>query len=134
MLQAFITFHRGLYKLPYWTQLWLVLLVVVNAVLPYYFWPQPEAVTTLIIFLINFSLMIVITRYAGFTRLLGLGHALWYPLVIYLISRFEMTAPFDGFRLWMLAVIACNTISLVIDTVDVYRYAKGDRAELVAGL
>ena len=36
--------------------------------------------------------------------------------------------PIDGlFEYWLIAVIALNSITVIIDTVDVVRYVKGER-------
>ena len=40
----------------------------------------------------------------------------------------------DAFGIWIQALIVLNSVSLVIDAVDVIRYIAGDRAETVAGL
>jgi hypothetical protein len=64
----------------------------------------------------------------GFVRILGLGHVLWIPMAIWLWTRLDQTPPRTStFKYWMLIVIVMNTLSLVMDAVDVVRYIKGDR-------
>ncbi len=40
----------------------------------------------------------------------------------------------DAFGIWIRVLIVLNSVSLVIDAVDVIRYIAGDREETVAGL
>ena len=74
----------------------------------------------------------LLTGRFGFTRILGLGHIFWIPLVIYLISRIGSYPATEVYGLWMRSVIILNSISLVIDITDVVRYIRGDRTETVA--
>jgi hypothetical protein len=78
--------------------------------------------------------MSLLTARFGFTRILGLGHILWIPLVGWLAFRLGQIPADDAFGLWVRGVILVNAVSLVIDTADVIRFAAGDRKELVAGL
>ena len=66
--------------------------------------------------------MTALTAWGGFTRLLGLGHILWFPLLVYLWRSLQ-GHPFDtGIGLWLRVLMVLNTLSLGIDTVDVVRY------------
>ncbi len=84
--------------------------------------------------MIGAMLMSLLTARFGFTRILGLGHILWIPLVGWLAFRLGQNPADDAFGMWIRGVMLLNTVSLVIDGVDVFRYAAGDRKELVAGL
>ena len=60
-----------------------------------------------------------------------LGHILWVPLLGYLWQSLQ-GHPFDtGMGLWLRVLMVLNTISLGIDTIDLIRYLRGDRGELV---
>ena len=78
--------------------------------------------------------MMLITKLTGFSRLVGLGHAPWLPLVYFLWTRLGEIPPGDLFGLWARALIVLNIASLVVDTIDVVRYLAGDRKEMVEGL
>ena len=84
--------------------------------------------------MIGGTLMSLLTARFGFTRILGLGHILWIPLVGWLAFRLGQIPADDAFGLWIRGVIVVNSLSLVIDGVDVVRYAAGDRKEMVTGL
>ena len=71
---------------------------------------------------------LILVKLQGFTRLLGLMHFFWIPLLIYFWTLLP-EIPANGFLgIWIRSVICLNGISLVIDTVDVIRYIAGDRA------
>lgn len=67
----------------------------------------------------------------GFTRILGLAHLVfWTPAVAFLIWRVKNGAvPLKSvFGVYLAVLIATNSTSLIIDTVDVIRYLAGDTA------
>lgn len=115
-------------------QLWLMILAVFNLVGPLLFLGEIEARITLGVFLASFGLMIGLTALAGFSRLLGLGHFLWFPLLVYLWDRLSLHPPDNAFGWWLRGLMVVNALSLVIDVVDVARYAAGERGEVIAGL
>ena len=84
--------------------------------------------------MVGAALMSLLTARFGFTRILGLGHILWIPLLGWLAFRLGQIPADDAFGLWVHGVMLVNAVSLVIDTADVVRFAAGDRQELVAGL
>ena len=52
----------------------------------------------------------------------------WTPLLVYLAPRWRSLDRSTAFGTWMLALIATDGISLVIDYVDIARYLLGDGA------
>ncbi len=133
-MRAFITFNKGLLKSPIHVRLWLMLLVVFNLVVPLFFLDRLEAQVVLAALLASMLLMTVLTGLTGFTRLLGLGHVLWVPMLWFLWGRLGQIPADDAFGLWIRVLIILNAISLVIDAVDVIRYIAGDRKATVEGL
>lgn len=133
-MQALIRFHKGLWRQPLHVKLWLLLLITVNMIAPLFFLDLLEARVVLAVFLVSFTLMIALTALSGFSRLLGLGHFLWFPLIWFLWFRLDAHVDNDLYAGWLWAVIAFNSTSLAIDVVDVFRYVTGDRGETVAGL
>jgi hypothetical protein len=118
-------------KMPIFVRFWLMLLVVVNMVVPLFFLGLMEARIVLVTFLASMMLMTVLTAYTGFTRLLGLGHILWFPLIYFLWTRLDQIPSDNFFGIWILVLMALNAISLVVDVADVTRYITGDREETV---
>ena len=133
-MRAFITFNKGMLKSPIQVRLWLMLLVVFNLVVPLFFLDRLEAQVVLAALLVSMLLMTVLTGLTGFTRLLGLGHVLWVPMLWFLWGRLGQIPADDAFGLWIRVLIILNAISLVIDAVDVIRYIAGDRKTTVEGL
>ncbi len=131
-MNAFIRFNRGLFRLPVGVRLWMLLLVSANLILPVIYFQQSEARIVLLTFFAGILLMVVITGTSGFTRLVGLGHIFWVPLVLFLVSRLGSIPATDAYGIWIRSVIALNTISLVLDAIDVVRFARGERSEIVS--
>ena len=130
-MRAFIKFNKAVMKLPVWVQLWLMLLILANMVIPVFFLDRLEAQVILVVFFASATLMIILTGATGFSRLLGLGHILWIPLLYFLWARFDQIPANDFYGMWLRIVMALNVASLVIDTIDVARYISGERDEMV---
>ena len=133
-MRAFIKFNKGVMKMPIQWQLWLLLLVCVNLIIPLFFIDRLEARLVVGAFLGSVLLMTILTAVSGFTRLVGLGHILWLPLLYFLWTRLDQIPGDDLFSLWVRVLMMLNAVSLVIDAADVIRYVAGDRAETVKGL
>lgn len=126
-MKTMIGFARGLMSLPMPWAVWLGLLIAVNTLGPVYFFEGLEARVVFAVFLTNAMLMMMIFARLGFVRLLGLGHILWVPLVPWLWIRLDQIGIDSAPGYWIISVMSMNSISLVIDTVDVIRYLKGER-------
>ena len=133
-MRAFLKFNKGIMGMPLQWRLWMMLLVAANLVVPFFFLDRLEAQAVLAALLTSLVLFSVLTARVGFTRLLGLGHVPWVPLVWFLGTRLGDIPPEDFYGIWIRAVIVLNAASLVIDAVDVIRYVSGDRKETVPGL
>ena len=133
-MRAFIKFNRGILKMPLRWKRWLMLLVAANVVGPLFFLDHLEAQVVLGTILASMTLMTLLTARFGFTRILGLGHILWVPMLVFLFTRLGDIPPRDAFGIWIRALFVLNGISLVIDAVDVIRYIAGERQETVPGL
>ena len=131
MIASFLHFINGLFKMGPLVVLWILILVCVNAIIPSIFLPDFVATITIIIFFVGATAMIILTHYYGFTRILGLVHILWIPLLAFLLTKIDLANLSSPYHQWLAGLIACNAVSLVIDIIDVYRYVKGDRNELV---
>jgi hypothetical protein len=131
-MNPIMKFNRGMFRLPVGVRLWLLVLMAANLLVPLVYLGRSEARIVLLTFLASFVLMVVITGTSGFTRLLGLSHILWIPLLIFLVGRLGSIPAGDAYGVWARSVIVLNLISLVLDAVDLARFARGDRSELVS--
>lgn len=97
-----------------------------------YFFATPEGKFALAAMMGAMMVMQFIFAKYGFVRMLGLGHILfWVPFLIWSILRLRSwnDLPTD-FRFWLVLVSALNSFSLVIDIIDVWRYAGGEKEEM----
>ena len=133
-MEAFIKFNKGALKSPAHVKIWMVALISVNLFVPLFYVKLLEAQVVLAAFFASFALMVALTAYSGFSRLVGLGHILWVPLLYFLWVRLDLN-PADSFvGLWVRTLIVLNVVSLVIDIIEAGRYLGGDRREILSGL
>ena len=133
-MQGFIKFNKGILRMPLPIKLWVALLVVMNLVAPLFFIRHLEAQVVLGTMLAGAITMGLLTGRFGFTRILGLGHFYWFPMLGWLWTRLGQHDLGEPFGVWLIAMMVVNAISLVVDVVDVIRYIAGDRKEVVPGL
>lgn len=133
-MKAFIRFHLGLLRSPLRVKIWLAALLSANLAAPLFLLEHVEAQATLIALAVSMLLMTALTRATGFTRLLGLGHAPWAPLIAWLLARLDQIPGEGAFGVWVRILVLLNTASLVLDARDVWRFARGDRSETVSDL
>ena len=133
-MRAFIKFNKGIMSMPIHWQLWLMLLVTFNLIIPLFFLNRLEAQVVVGALVASMILMTVLTAISGFTRLLGLGHIFCIPLLYFLWMRLEQNPADDFFCLWLRVLMIMNAASLIIDVIDVGRYIAGDRSETVETL
>jgi hypothetical protein len=130
--EALAKFPRGVLTLPLPVRIWLGVLLFVNAVMPLFFLGNREAQVTLLIFVLSVGFMMALTHVVGFNRLLGVGHILWVPLLLYLWSRMGGHPAVEPYGAWIRIVMLLNAAALVVDGWDVVRYVRGERGEIMA--
>ena len=108
-------------------RIWAVLLIAVNG-FSIFFLDTRYGQVVLSATLIGALAMIAIHMRLGFVRLLGIGHVLWIPMLIWIVMDFSRLDPGSFLRYWLSLLIFMNTISLVVDCIDVVRYLRGERA------
>lgn len=126
-MKAMIDFFRTLLRMPNHWVAWVGLLMLANMIAPLFFIETLEAQVVLGAMMAGAAIQISIFRMKGFVRLLGVGHILWIPMVIWLAIGFDPERLASPFGLWVAAVVILNSVSLLIDAVDVARYIKGER-------
>ena len=93
------------------------------------YWETPEAKVVLACLPVAMTIMAALTAKFGFSRILGVGHFVWFPLIAWIVMR--LPHPDPGVDLWLRIVVGLNAISLAIDVVDLRRWLRGERDEVV---
>ena len=127
MMKVIIGFNEGIMSMAKPWQIWLVFLVATNMIAPIFFIGTLEAKVVLSAVLISLGIMLMLFSKLGYVRLLGIGHILWIPMIPWLWMRLIPIGIDSFFGYWLLSVIVLDSISLLVDAVDVARYIKGDR-------
>lgn len=127
-MKVMMDFNKTLLLMPKPWLVWLALLVAANLVVPLFYITTREGQVVVVAILVGAVIQMVIFGAKGFVRLLGLGHILWVPMVPWLWTRLDQDSSGSIFGYWLLAVIVLDSLSLMIDVVDVIRYIKGERA------
>ena len=116
-------FFVELARQPIWIPTWVAALMIVNLVSAA-FWHEPLAKVILLVFMISAAAMMGIYYKFGFEKVLGLGHVLWLPLLFFAVAA--MPGAGSGFRLYLVVWSIFTVVSLVFDTVDVWKYFSGN--------
>jgi hypothetical protein len=108
-------------------RIWCVWLVLVNVgcVL---FITHLEAQVVLGVTVIAVIAQTIIYSRIAFTRVLGIAHVLWLPMFAWMALRLDAIAAYPAMQTWLVVLLATNMVSLIIDTSDVLRFIKGQRA------
>ncbi len=122
-----LVFYEGVAQYPVPIRLWLNWLTLVNLA-SVVFIKRPAARWILAAFVANAVCMITMAELNGFNRLLGINHIIfWTPVLIYLCRTRSRAEEPRAYRTWLDLYTVSISISLVIDVIDVIRYALGDR-------
>ncbi len=108
-------------------RIWNVWLVGVN-LLCLYFIGHIEAQVVLGTTLIAVLVQGVIYGQIGFTRVLGIAHLLWLPMVTWMAMRADIIALHSNLETWIIILAITNAVSFAVDMTDVTRFIKGERA------
>lgn len=115
-------------RLPLWVQLWVALILVPVNAASLFFVTQPAgawlALMAVGAMLCNGVLMLV---ERGFSKVMALPHVLiWTPmlgLILWLLTQNIA----DGFRTYLLILLAVDVFSLILDVIDSRKWLSGDR-------
>ena len=108
-------------------RLWNVWLVGVNLTC-LCFIQHVEAQVVLATTGIAVMLQAAIHRKIGFTRLLGITHILWIPMFLWMATRLASISEHTDLQAWLTVLFMTNLMSLLVDTLDVSRFLRGERA------
>ncbi|MBE9047746.1 hypothetical protein IQ255_25670 [Pleurocapsales cyanobacterium LEGE 10410] len=114
-------FFKELLKRPIYEVLWVFYMMAIN-LYAIAFWDEPLAKTIVIVFMISSMFMMGLYSKFGFTKILGLGHILWIPLVLYI--ALSLPAASGLYFTYLIVLLGTLSISIVIDMYDVWSYYK----------
>ena len=106
---------------------WMVGLPLIN-LFSIFFLPRTEAWVVLGTGLLAATIMTALHTKLGYVRLVGIGHFVWFPMLIWLGFRLDNIPEGTLFKGWILTLITMDTVSLLLDTIDLIRYLRGERA------
>lgn len=112
-------FFVELMQQPVWIPIWLFFLIIINVV-SLGFWHEPLAKIIFITFMISAMLMMGLYSRFGFEKILGLGHILWVPLLVYVLVQLPTVETF--FKIYLVVLSISIAISLLFDITDVWEY------------
>lgn len=130
-MTALAGFVRGLLSMKAYWIAWVAVLLAVNGAAPLFFLDTIEGQVVLGLALAGMVIQLVIFQARGFVRLLGLGHFSWLAMLPWLALRLDGATEGGALATWIVAVLAVNGASLLIDIADVVRYLRGERAPIV---
>ena len=104
---------------PVWIPVWMLFLMIVN-VASVGFFNQLLAKVIFVTFILSVMLMMGLYSRFGFEKILGMGHILWIPLLVYVLM--EIPTARDTFKSYLIILSISIVISLVFDIVDVWKY------------
>ena len=114
-------FFNDLLKRPAYEVVWVFYMMVIN-LFAIHFWEELLAKTIVIVFMASSTLMMGLYSRYGFSKILGLGHFLWIPLVIYIAISISDAGGL--YLAYLIVLLITLSVSLVIDIHDVWSYLK----------
>ncbi|MEX0316376.1 MAG: hypothetical protein AB3N21_00400 [Ruegeria sp.] len=126
-MRAFEILWIVLFRFHWIARIWAILLILVNLA-ALLFLDTYYAKACLLAAAAGIAVMIAIYLKQGFVRLLGIGHVFWIPMLAWFAWDLPDASENHALFVWVVLLIAFNSISLVIDVLDVTRYLRGERA------
>lgn len=119
---------------PGWVVIWVNVMVAVLALSIPFAFVRKEARWILLGTILGMAGTIVAYSQFGFTRILGIGHILfWTPTLIYIWSiRGRWNVSGSWFGKWVVVAALVMAISLAFDYTDLARWLLGERAVITA--
>jgi hypothetical protein len=126
-MKALVDFLKNIFKMPMAWWPWMAGLPLIN-LSSIFFLPRTEAWVVLGTGLLAATIMTALHAKLGYVRLLGIGHFVWIPMLIWLGFRLDNILEGTLFRGWILTLMVMDTVSLLLDIIDLIRYLRGDRS------
>jgi hypothetical protein len=125
-MKALINFIKNIFKMPKAWWPWMAGLPMIN-LSSIFFLPRTEAWVVLGTGLLAATIMTALHAKLGYVRLVGIGHFVWIPMLIWLGFRLDNIPEVTLFQGWILTLMVMDTVSLLLDIIDLIRYLRGDR-------
>jgi hypothetical protein len=90
------------------------------------FWNEPLAKVIFVTFMLSAMLLMGLYSRFGFNKILGVGHILWIPLLVYMLM--EIPTARETFKGYLIILSISIIISLVFDIVDVWKYFTSQKS------
>ncbi len=119
MIRNPFIFFIELMQQPVWIPVCVFFLMIIN-VASVAFWNEPLAKVIFVTFMLSVMLMMGLYSRFGFEKILGMGHILWIPLLVYVLM--EIPTARDTFKSYLIILSIFIAISLVFDIVDVWKH------------
>jgi hypothetical protein len=121
-----LNFFVELFEQPAWIPAWVTYLMIINMA-SLGFWHEPLAKLIFVTFMLSAMLMMGLYSRFGFTKILGMGHVLWVPLLVYIIVHIPVA---EGVFQTYLGILATSiAASLILDAFDVSKYFSNRQRE-----
>ncbi len=120
-----LRFFSELLKQPAWVAMWVFVQMASN-LFSLVFWDEQLAKIIFVTFLISAALMIGLYSVFGYQKILGAGHILWIPLLIYILVHIGSTT--GAFQYYLTGLSLILWVSLLFDIDDVWKYFFSDAA------
>ena len=116
-----------IFEQPLGWRLWIIWLMIINSA-SFLYLGRSEGKIIAAVWVCNAATMMGMYWLFGYVRLLGLSHVIWWtPLLIWLFPKVKNSLFSGHFAVWLKLLIASNFASLLIDYMDVARWALGER-------
>lgn len=113
-------------RFPPTLRIWAGLLVLVNLA-SLFFLNTLHGQLALAAALAGVVVIVAIYLRFGFVRLMGAAHVFWIPMLIWFAANIPDPVADPWLYRWVWSLLVMNTISLVVDALDVLRYLRGER-------
>lgn len=123
---AFFNLLIDIFSAPFPWNVWVTILGLMNVVAGFYFFKHLEGKLSVLCMVLTLSTMTFLYWKLGFVRLLGLAHIYWLAFIPRLTYVALKKNPTGLFKKWIYGTIIVDSISVIIDTIDVIRYLTGE--------
>lgn len=129
-MELFEQFYADLLaRSPEWVLIWLQVMVGTLSIAILFGLFRHEARAIVFGTLLGMAMTIIIYGQFGFTRILGVGHILFWTPTLFYMASLQGTAAVakTWFGRWLWLAILAMGVSLAFDYFDLARYLMGDR-------